>query len=440
MASIGKLSVMLALNAQEFNAGLQSALGKITKFAGMIGVALGARSIASGFVSTIRELENVGDAAASAGVGIGEYMAAVGELNAEDTQAATNALNKMGKTLAELATGGKEKAKEFKDLGIKPEDLKAQTTADALRTIARAYVEAEDPVKKLAIAYAAFGKSASEVIPILDKLAAQDGSIGGRFARTSPDDNASAAQAEQLLTRAENWWKGLKSGIVIDTVKAIDSLTPGASDRSFAEWKRMRDEAGAKPGLAAAAEAARQSEERNKALAEASKSMKDMARQMSVHGESEFVKARSQVFATANKLGVRIGAGDDFGRTLDAIGAAEEHDRQQKAAQALGASGFGRLAKTSRLDFGRNVMDRAKPFMENLSATGGFMARGSAEEGSFRAKFEQHQLGVRTTNEQLVRFAQESLRAEQKIEARLAEIGKLFIQQKPPVVLSLGGA
>lgn len=441
MSTIAKMAVQLSLEAQQFNAGLQSALGKVKAFAGATVGALAGSAVVRGFVGTIRELENVGDAAAAAGVGVGEYMAAVGELNSEDTQAATTALNKMGKALAELATGSKEKAKDFREAGLKPEDFQAQGTYEALRIVAKAYTEAEDPVKKLAIAYAAFGKSAAEVIPVLDKLAAQSGEIGGKFAGTRPEDIATAAQAEAQITRVENAFKGFKNRLAVDTFKVFQDTGAffGGKDiaeERFQEWKKLRDEAAKRPELAKIQELARVQEEERKAVREFIKDIKSqreaIEEEIAAFGKGKGAGKAAVLAEQAKRLG-NVGAGDQRILAIEhAQAAAFRLDELEKAKEF--AQNFGKHRSTPadfRRFLGQMVRDKIAPFSESLTQTSPTLQRGSAEEGSFRAKFEQSFEGVKTTNEQMLDLFRQAIALDQKNVAATEQLGRLFEQRFP---------
>jgi hypothetical protein len=248
--SVGKLSAKVVADPTGFKLGLDAAAKHAQSWAsritGMLRFALpaiGVAGAAHAFASTISALENVGDAAASAGVSVEDFMKATGRMKSEDVNAATTALTKMGKSMAELTGGDKDKEKSFKAAGLDPDAFRTMDIATALQTVAKAFTDAEDPVNGLRIAYAAFGKSAAEVIPVLDKMAKGDGTIGGKFAGMTAADIKRAEEADEALTQLGNKFKNVRNQLVLDlsdVPNAVSDFFSSGSGEKFRQRVRAR--------------------------------------------------------------------------------------------------------------------------------------------------------------------------------------------------------
>lgn len=230
---IGTLSAKVVADPSGFVTGLDRAAGMAKTWAGKVsgffGIGLGTLGvglIAHKMISTIKELENVSDAAAAAGVSVGDFMKITGRLDSEDTAAAQVALEKMSKALGELSTGSEEAKKKFLDVGLDPVELQALGAAGAVRKVAQAYLETDDAGRKSSIALTAFGKGMTSVIPAIDKLAASSSEAGGRFAGMTETMIADAARAKEAITTLENAWSGFIGTIAIK----IAQLGPDLSD------------------------------------------------------------------------------------------------------------------------------------------------------------------------------------------------------------------
>jgi hypothetical protein len=428
----------------------------------------------------------------------------------------------MGKALAEISTGGEEKAKELKKLGLDAFELQAQGTFEALRTVAKAYTEAADPVKKLAIAYAVFSKSATEVIPVLEKIAELNGQIGGKFAGMGPMQILKAEEVEKNLTRIENAWKNFKNRVILDIddiatgVAASFPLHPGRNqnfDKWVAEGAAKRAERQAKIDAELFqqkwVDVVPKQVEDQKLAEQGAKAAKDLATEL---GAKLATFGGDSGLASVELLGRRFGLDDktlaplklkatqlrDLSKDLEkafdapsgmlgmqddyiaklkrindlllgnvelegarknALAKAREEMEKQSAQKIgelfketrhplekfqarqsdlafLGAKGnlLERAQKKHALEMGQFVRDKALQALPGLTLTSPTLRRGSAEEGSFRAQFEQRREGMQTFDKKMLDLFEQALKTEKEQEKKLEKIGKVLQDRLPGFV------
>jgi hypothetical protein len=89
----------------------------------------------------------------------------------EDMAQLEKALIALAKRQDDAASGNKEAAAAFKRLGISMADVKSQDPGELFKQIAEKFGDMESGAQKAAVAQAIFGKSGTELIPILNELA-----------------------------------------------------------------------------------------------------------------------------------------------------------------------------------------------------------------------------------------------------------------------------
>ncbi len=413
--------------------------------------ALPAISIGAGFQmfrQVVEEFDNVSDNATRAGVDLKQFMQIVGTLDSEDTALATEALKKLRKSLAELQSGDAGKIAQFKLAGLDPNNFQGNNLADSLQRIAKAWASTTDPLKKFNIEFAAFGKTGVEVAAALDKLA-KAGDGPNRFAGLDPEGFEAM---KRRITELENRWFNLKANLAQHF--AGDDEHARIDRKALEREKEIEDIK--KPKLPPEQQAIL--DMRRGKTAEFLKLMGDMeadAKKDIDKLEPLRAKAREQgeeiakMFRLANdaeKFRKQMPGGrmaQDLGQAIEKIkGAFFERNRlegiekeksvqKQRADEILGRTRFNKMPDFQSM-LGRMVRDKVAAAGQGFMQTSPTLSRGSAEEGSFRAQFEQRREGVKTMESQMIDIFKQALAAEKQQEKEMQKIGKI-LQDKFPI-------
>lgn len=204
-ASIAKLGPALALGAV---AGGVAVLGSMAKSAFELGSSL--TEAASKVGVTVEALQEMRFAATQNGISI-ETM--------------DGSLNKMTKTLGELALGNKTVADNFKELGMSARDFIGLTPTEAFAKIADALKGIENESVRAALGNKIFGRSYAELKPLVDLGA--DG-INAAAEEKRKDGVISTEQAKTLDDLADGWDK-LKDRVGIATAQFIANQAGSAN-------------------------------------------------------------------------------------------------------------------------------------------------------------------------------------------------------------------
>lgn len=196
-ASIAKLGPALALGAV---AGGVAVLGSMAKSAFELGSSL--TEAASKVGVTVEALQEMRFAATQNGISI-ETM--------------DGSLNKMTKTLGELALGNKTVTDNFKELGLSARDFIGLTPTEAFAKIADALKGIENESVRAAVGAKVFGRAYAELKPLVDLGA--DG-INAAAEEKRKDGVISTEQAKTLDDLADGYEK-LKEKVGVATAQFI---------------------------------------------------------------------------------------------------------------------------------------------------------------------------------------------------------------------------
>ena len=139
-------------------------------------MALGGVALVGGFVAAIKgaidTADSLNDLRQKTGIAV-EELDALGfaaKLNGTTLEAVSGALGKMAKTMAEASSGSKEAAAIFAQFGISQAEMKSGSISatEALARISERIAAMPDGLNKAAAAQKVFGKSAAEIIPLLN--------------------------------------------------------------------------------------------------------------------------------------------------------------------------------------------------------------------------------------------------------------------------------
>lgn len=191
MASLGDLVVNLTANTSNFQKGMASASSTVTK--------LGAAAAALGGVAVVR-LAQVGDMfdkmSKRTGIAVEELsrFKFAAEQSGSSIQSVETGLRKMANAIQDLERGGANVTQTMTDLGLSAADLTGKTQTEQFMTFAEALSGIEDPGRRAALTMDIFGKSGSELIPLL-----QEGA--GGFQALSDESDALGGTVTKLQAK-----------------------------------------------------------------------------------------------------------------------------------------------------------------------------------------------------------------------------------------------
>ena len=379
--------------------GVSSRFGALKgAMAGLAGAA-----VVAGFVSMMRSMINtadhLNDLSMKTGIAV-EDLDALGfaaEQNGSNLDQVSGALGKMAKNMAEAAGGSKEAIAVFKQFGISQAELKSGSlsSTEALARIADKIAAMPDGWQKAAAAQKVFGKSAADMVPLLNaggdairnaraELEGYGALFTGGLAKAADEFNDKMALLKrmggavaislgrELLPVMNAFMAGL-----IDTRKAQGDLV---GDTSLSDWAGV-----AAQGLAVLVDVARVTAQAIYAvigsfgavwadISMAGTFLKDGPTALFTHGGTEALgaalEARNATVADANKRYLTLW-NMNGSQTFEAVKAQMD---KLKGTLAGGVSDKGGKGGTGGFDFGagkESEFDRLKQSLqEQLSKVG----------------------------------------------------------------------
>lgn len=254
-ATIGALRVELGLNTAQFDKGLKDAGGKLGQFgklaagAGVaVGVAMAGAAVALG--AATRQALNTADemvkTASKVGVAVDELsrLKHAADLSGVSMDGLSTALRKLSQNMMQTAEGGSsEAARAFQRLGISVTDSSGQLrdASAVLNDVAGRFAEMPDGVAKTATAVALFGRSGTDLIPMLnggtESLAAMKAEADALGIVIDENTARAAEQFNDNLTRLGKVQEGiatqLAGRLAPGLAKVSDVLVGVAKDTKF---------------------------------------------------------------------------------------------------------------------------------------------------------------------------------------------------------------
>lgn len=257
MASIANLAIKIIADASGVSPGITQAEKRLAAFAknsrnmsadiasglkgvpaALTGLSLGGGlvGLAAGFKSSVDYLDEIGDKAS----GIGETGSNLSKLDyiatrmGSSAEAAEGGLSKMIRAIGDAQSQGGPAAKAIEALGLNVDALASMSPVDAMQAIAAATAQVESPFERAAIGADIFGKSVSDLMPLLsggadawEKFAQRGNKIG---AIVSEEQITAAGTFADTLDDLGGFMRGL-GGI------AVEELAPDLSKliNTFAE-------------------------------------------------------------------------------------------------------------------------------------------------------------------------------------------------------------
>ena len=166
MANIGELVVNLTANSTKLQSALKSAQKQVEVFS----VAAGAAAVGAvaRFVQVGSALD---DMSQRTGVAASELSALGFAAKMTDTslEAVQGSLVKMQRFMGDVSDGGAAAVETLSRLGMTIEQLNGLTPDQQFKAFAEAIAKVEDPTLKMNLAMGVFGKSAAEILPLLNE-------------------------------------------------------------------------------------------------------------------------------------------------------------------------------------------------------------------------------------------------------------------------------
>lgn len=254
-AQIGNLAVNLSLETAAFQRGatqaearartLQTRLGGISKSIASFGTGLlagiGVSAIA-GLAGNAFQLASALDESAQK---MGVSVEALQELNfaAEQSgvsqEALAGAMNRLNKSVGQLAQGSKPAVEAFAKIGLSFDDLKGKSPDQQLRIIADALNRLPSVQERIAVGSQLMGRGFNQLLPLINGgSAALD-----KYAETSRKSGEITTEEAKRLDELADTWERVKVKVGVFTAKAIASIAQlsGTLDTSLNKWYTWRD-------------------------------------------------------------------------------------------------------------------------------------------------------------------------------------------------------
>lgn len=216
-------------------------------------LALAGSAVVGGFVAMMKSIidtaDRLNDLSQRTGIAV-EDLDALGyaaEQNGTTLDSVSGALGKLSKNMAEAAGGSKSAVAVFKQFGISQKDLKsgAITTTEALAKIADKISDMPDGWQKAAAAQAVFGKSAAEIVPLLnaggDAIRDSRAELEGMGALFNGGMAQAADEFNDRMAKLRRVTSALGLSIAQQVMPVLNGFVQGLIDAKTAEDKFAGD-------------------------------------------------------------------------------------------------------------------------------------------------------------------------------------------------------
>lgn len=242
-ATIGALRVVLSADTAAFETGLKNARSQLSSFGAGIGkamavigaaVAAGLGAAAVAIKSTLNQADELGKAAQKFGIPVEELskLKYAADLSGVSLDSLGTAFRKLSQNMQEVAAGrGQQASEAFRALGISVTDAngKLKSSQEIMLEVAERFAAVEDGANKTALAMAIFGRSGTDLIPLLN--AGRDGikqmtDEAERFGLVIDTKTAKSAESfNDNLSRLKAAFDGLIIRVTSALAPALAELT-----------------------------------------------------------------------------------------------------------------------------------------------------------------------------------------------------------------------
>lgn len=232
---IAKLFVTLGLSNKEFTGKLSEAQRDLTKFgksALKIGTsmsALGAAIIVpmalsiKSFAENSEQIENMSQ---KTGLSIRsvQELGYAASLTGSSMDGLTVAFKSSQIAIAGAESGSAEAIKKFNALGISLDEIKGKSADEQFMTIAAAIADIPDPAQRAAAAVQFFGRSGTEMLPMLASGAEGLRKLRGEAVVMSDAQVRAGAKIQDSIERIQASFGGLKNSVISTAAPAVTGL------------------------------------------------------------------------------------------------------------------------------------------------------------------------------------------------------------------------
>lgn len=214
----GRAHVTLMLNDSKFVKGLNAASKHLKSFGtGFAAVGAGITAAGAGILGPLLKMTDMFIDTSSAlydmsqrtGLSVARIseLAHAAEQSGTSIESVETGVRKMQKSITDATHGSKSAAKAFADLGLNAKELAKLTPEEQFDAVAKSIAAIEDPTQRAGMAMKVFGKSGTELLPMIEDLDALS-EEARRMGFTIEDD--AAASAESLGDMLGNLMKTVK--------------------------------------------------------------------------------------------------------------------------------------------------------------------------------------------------------------------------------------
>lgn len=239
-----RLAIDIEAQLASFEAGIRKVDGTVSGLAGRLNGAFGgvstalqgiATAVAGGSIAAlVRNFADAGDQLNKLSQKTGVAVESLSELQYAarlsdvSTEQLGDGFRKLAVNMTEAARGTGEAKDAFKALGISQRELQSLSPDAAFRRIADAFANIEDGAGKSALAVKIFGRSGTELIPLLNSGAAGLSKMGEearRFGLVISAETAQAAEAfNDNITRLQASVQGLGFALANEVLPSLDDF------------------------------------------------------------------------------------------------------------------------------------------------------------------------------------------------------------------------
>lgn len=214
----GRAYVELMLQDSKFVKGLNAASKHLKSFGtGFAAVGAGITAAGAGILGPLLKMTDMFidtssvlyDMSQRTGLSVARIseLAHAAEQSGTSIESVETGVRKMQKSITDATHGSKSAAKAFADLGLKAKELAKLTPEEQFDAVAKSIAAIEDPTQRAGMAMKVFGKSGTELLPMIEDLDALS-EEARRMGFTIEDD--AAASAESLGDMLGNLMKTVK--------------------------------------------------------------------------------------------------------------------------------------------------------------------------------------------------------------------------------------
>ncbi|MBX3444253.1 MAG: phage tail tape measure protein [Planctomyces sp.] len=178
-------------------------------------------AVATPLIAAVKAFESAGSALAAAADRTGITVERLSRLSFAAAQSSTNletlegGLRQVAKLVAEAGEGSKAAAAKLQKLGISLQEIQAMTPDEQFRRIAQAISEIENPTLRAAAALDTFGKSGTQLLPLMSGGAAGIKALEEEAERLGLTMSTKDANAARALGDALNRVRMLASHLAV---------------------------------------------------------------------------------------------------------------------------------------------------------------------------------------------------------------------------------